>query len=337
MNRTLLITVLIMLCIGASEAQAQTAAFTRMGFGARGIALGNALVADGSGDAAPFYNPSLAPFAGRQYLEATSAFLTLDRELQFLQIVAPLKPRAGIAAGLIHAGVGNIDGRGLSQNHTQTYSTDEFAFFLAFGLKLGSRLTGGFGLQVFRSDLIDDLSPVNSIGVDLGLTARVTDALRLGVTVEDLLARYSWDTSSLYGSNGKTTSDQFPVRVRLGASYTLLDGRGLLLAEYESRASTLQARTSTTEIISGMPFQSRTDDKLTIQENRIRLGAEFFPIQALALRAGIDGLGDGQAKPSAGFMIRQEVGNLLVSGEYAVMLEPYGTMPMHFITLRVHL
>ena len=105
-------------------AQAQTAgAFARIGFGARGIAMGGAQVADAFGDASPYYNPSLAPFTAQQSLSATAAFLTLDRELQYLQFATPLQPRAGIAAGLTQASPTSMGAMPAATTRTPTRPT----------------------------------------------------------------------------------------------------------------------------------------------------------------------------------------------------------------------
>ena len=232
---------MVVILMAVSDVQAQEAgAFSRMGFGARGIALGNALVADAMDDGSPYYNPALAPRASSQNLQASAALMSFDRELQFLQFATPLEPRAGIAGGLIHAGVTNIDGRDNSGYHTQDYSTDEFAVFLAFGTHLSDRLAAGIGLQLYRADMHESLEAVHTIGIDVGMTFEATDALQIGLAIDDLLARYSWDTSSLYGSGGKTTSDRFPVRVRVGASYRLMEGRAQLLAEYDSSFTSME-------------------------------------------------------------------------------------------------
>ncbi len=227
--------------------------FSRMGFGARGMALGNALAADVRGDASPYYNPALAPQATRQHIMASKAFMRFDRGMQFLQFATPIQPSAGLAVGLIHAGVSHIDGRDASGYHTQMYSTDEFAFFLAFGTHLGQRLSVGVGLQLFRTDLLDEIEPVHSIGIDVGVMVDVTDRLRLAFVVDDLLARYSWDTSGLYGAEGGTTSDRFPLRLRVGASYGMLGDRLQLLAEYESRFSDLEYRVRSMQRIGSVP------------------------------------------------------------------------------------
>lgn len=332
---------LLALSVSVGEVRGQAAgAFSRIGFGARGIAMSNALVADAFADGAPYYNPALAPFASGQSLEASAALLSLDRELQFLQFATPLEPSAGIAAGLIHAGVSNIDGRDNSGFHTRDYSTSEFAFYLAFGTHLSKRVTAGIGLQLFRADYFDELEPVNSIGIDAGLTYLVTDDLRLGLAVDDLLARYSWDTSDLYGSAGRTTSDRFPIRIRFGGAYQLMDGRAQVTAEYESGITSFEHRVRTVELVGDRPQEVVTSGRSSIHESRFRFGGEYRVADMFTLRGGVDRLGADALEgvtPSAGFMVEQPVGPLMVRGEYAFMLEPYGAGGMHLISLRIFL
>src|SRR5690606_18269618 len=142
-----------------SAAQA-TGMFSRLGFEARGMAMGNALVADASGHTSPYYNPALAPELTAQHLGFSAALMRLDRQLQFVQLGAPLAPRAGVAVGLIHAGVSKIDGRDNSGFHTQNLSTNEFALFMAFGLRFDERIAGGIALQLFRTDLLAQVDAV---------------------------------------------------------------------------------------------------------------------------------------------------------------------------------
>jgi len=323
------------------DANAQAAGvFARIGFGARGIAMSNALAGDVSGNTSPYYNPALAPFTERQSLAASTAFLSLDRELQFLQFASPMKPRAGVAVGLIHAGVSRIDGRDNSGYHTQDYATDEYAFFLAFGTHLARRVTAGIGIQLFRADYLEGLSAVNSIGLDIGLTIKITDDMFIGLIADDLLARYSWDTSSIYGADGKTTSDRFPTRFRLGGAYTLIDGRLLVTAEYESLVSSADYRVREVRLVGIAPREFYFTESLRLQENRFRFGGEYKLMEMFAVRAGVDRLGSGDlagATPTAGFMVEQPLGNLLVRAEYAFMLAPYRAGSMHFLTLRLFL
>ncbi len=328
---------LALLPVAAAWGQSAAGAFSRMGFGARGIAMGNALVADASGNASPYYNPALAPQTMQQQILLSSAFMRFDREMQFVQFATPIQPHAGLAAGLIHAGVSDIDGRDASGYHTQTYSTDEFAFFLAFGARLGSRLTAGLGLQIFRTDLNEGLDPENSIGVDAGLLFDATDRLRVAFAMDDLLARYSWDTSGLYGSEGGATSDRFPLRLRVGASYRFPAYRLQVLAEYESRVSDLEYRVRSTQRVGSVPLEAFEARRATVHEAGLRAGAEYEIAEFLTLRAGLDRMGralSGQA-PSAGFAIAKPIGNLTLRAEYGLLLEPHDAGMLHLVTLRI--
>jgi hypothetical protein len=343
MTRRLRITSIIagLVFILAGDAVAQSAgAVGRMGFGARGIALGNALVADPSGMTSPFYNPALAPLTERQNVEAAVGLYAFDRRMQFLQFAAPMRPRAGIAGGLIHAGVSGIDGRDNSGYHTGELSTDEFALFLAFGTRVSERVSLGLNLQIFRSDLYENLTAVNSIGIDIGAVIKPTDALTIGLVIDDLLAGYTWDTAGIYGASGRSTTDRFPTRLRSGFAYMLPDHDLKLYGEAEARLTSRDARTRTAEFLDGEPVEIVEDERLLIGNGLGRLGAEWMPTQALAVRLGVDRLfldGLESARPSAGFMVEQPFGNLLIRAEYATVLEAYGAGLGHLISLRVYL
>lgn len=331
----------LLACLWAGDALAQsTGAFARLGFGARGMAMSNALVADVSGYASGYFNPALAPFTARQHAEAGLAALGLNRQLQYLHFATALRPRAGISAGLIHAGVSDIDGRDASGFHTQTYATDELAAFLAFGTRMGDRVTGGLMFRFYRSDLLPDVDPALSIGISGGVTVRVMEALTLGLAIDDLLARYNWDTSGAFGSDGRKTTDRFPIRLRLGGSYQFASGKGVLAVEYESLFE--QGRLETTDLIliGGTPIVTTERENLRLHSTRFRLGGEWWLAQPFALRMGFDQVGadalDGVI-PSAGFAIQQDLGELGTRFEYAFRLEPYSAGGMHLLSIQLNL
>ncbi len=313
-------------------------AFTRIGFGARGIGVGNAGVADRSGNSSAFYNPALAPFSRGQHLEVAAAFMRFDRQLQHLQFGSPLE-RAGIAAGLLHAGVSSIDGRDTNGFHTGDLSTDEFAFFLGFGLRLSERVSAGINLQLFRSDLLDGLGAATSVGIDLGFSAAITPDLSLGIVLDDLLAKYDWDTSGIVTGGGSTT-DRFPTRLRLGAAYELAGGRARVLAELESRVSRLDFRRTGVEVIGDVPLQTTDERRLDLQSTYFRFGGEYVIHDQMTLRAGVDRIsseGLGEIRPGAGFSIEQDIGSLKAGFEYVFQLEPYAVGTFHMLALRLFL
>lgn len=317
-----------------------TGAFTRVGFGARGIGVANSVAADRSGLTSPFYNPALAPFASGQHLDVSAAIMRFDRQLQYLQFATPLRPRAGVAAGLIHAGVSNIDGRDSNGFHTEELSTDEFAFFLAFGLKFSDKVSGGLSLQLFRSDLFEGLKAVNTIGIDVGVSAAVTDRLSLALVLDDLLAKYDYDTSGIFGDAGGSTSDRFPTRLRLGAAYELFEKRVRILAEYESRVSRLEFRSRQIEVVGDTPLETFVSRDLDRQTSHLRFGAEYDLADRFVVRGGVDQFaaeGFSESRPSTGFTIVQPVGSLLARFEYAFVLEPFAVGTMHVIAIKVYL
>lgn len=331
---------LVFSCGMAASTQAQYAgAFSRVGFGARGISMGNALAADVFGAASPYYNPAHAPLAEGQYLEASVATLSFERSLQFLQIGAPLQQRAGFAIGIIHASVSDIDGRDNSGFHTRNLSVDEYAGFLSFGLRFSERISGGINLQLFRTDLFDGLEPALTIGVDIGLAVRLSDSWATAIVLDDLLARYSWDSSDL-GSGGRNVTDSFPRRIRFGLTNRRFSNTLLLSAEFESRTTTVDSFTPVTRIFGDSPAETREETSLTLRESRFRFGAEYVPADGFAIRAGMEQLGSevlDSVRPSAGFMVEQGMGELLLRAEYAFGYEAKAAGTMHLISIKLFL
>lgn len=325
-----------------SQAHAQYAgSFASFGFGARSIAMGGTHTADVFGYASPYHNPALAPFTAAQSLDISAAFMSFDRQLQHLQFAAPLRPRAGIAGGVIHGGVSGIDGRDGSGYHTEDYSTNEYAFFLAFGTRFSDRISAGLGLRIYRADLFAGVDAPTSLGISLGLTGKLSDQFAVGFAVDDLLAKYDWDTSSLLGDAGSQTTDKFPTRIRLGAAYQLPAGRGMISAEVESQIQRADVESVTgIGVIAGTPVPTTTTTELGLLQPQVRIGGEYWLAEPFALRVGYDRLAAGslgEATPSAGFAIRQQFGDLDARLDYAAVLEPFANGLMHVVTVHVEL
>ena len=119
-------------------------AFSRMGFGARGIGMGNAMTAVTTGDIVGYYNPALLSWSEYRHASASFGILSLDRHLNFLSYSQPLQPNAGISAGIINAGVSNIDGRDADGEPTGPLKTSENEIFLSFS----NRFKSGFSLGI---------------------------------------------------------------------------------------------------------------------------------------------------------------------------------------------
>ena len=333
---------LVVLLALAAPVQAQgPAAFARLGMGARAVS-GAGQVADLSGDATPFLNPALAPHQVGQAVELSAAALTYDRQWQAVQIGAPLRPRAGLAAGVVHSGVSNIDGRDASGYPTGTLKTDEYAFFVAFGIRMSSRVSGGLGLRLYRSEAFDGVTPPTTVGVQLGLAARLSERLAVGLVADDLFARYEWNASA---AGGGGAVDPFPRRLTAGAAYglgRLPSGRSRGSVSADVELTTLGqdvTRPAGTQIVGPTIGADDTTTDYTRASVRGRVGGELWLADLFAVRAGVDRVGSdlAEARPALGFALRQRFTDLDARIDYTAALEPYGTGILHMATVRLGL
>lgn len=343
-----LLLLLAALVVGASASAQGTGVFARMGMGARSLALPSQ-VADRSGRTSPYLNPALAPFQPAQGVELSAGLLAFDRTWEAVQVAAPLRPRSGFAAGVIHGGVDNIDGRDASgfpidaPTEDGTYSTDEYAFFATFGTQFSDAVSAGLGFRLYRNELFQGVQAPTAIGVSAGLSAQLSSRLSAGLVVDDLFARYEFNSS---GSVNASATDYFPVRVRVGPAYTFgtrADGRprGLVAAEVELAVQPAETTRPSGVRVLGTSVAARdTTLDLRLADVQGRLGAEFWVVDGFAVRGGLDRIGTGEAgelRPSAGFGLQQRFTELDVRIDYAVVLEPFGTGVMHMATVRLGL
>lgn len=323
--------------VAVAQQEVGAGAFARIGFDARGLSLGNALGADSSPDVSPYYNPALAPNATGQSLTASVGLLSFDRQLQSLQFGTPLGPTAGVAIGLIRAGVSDIDGRDANGRRTETLSTDEFALFLAFGNQFSERVSVGASLKLFQANYLADVDAPLGFGLDIGTTYKINDDATVGVAISDLLAKYEWNTSA---EGGRANTDRFPVRLRLSGAYGFLEeGRLRVMAEYESRILTRESRTRVPRRSGGSPTTVFRTESFRLHQSGARLGVSYPLAEILNVRAGLDRMGvDGVSglRPSAGFGLRETVGELDLDLSYAFVLEPYVTDTLNFLSLRIY-
>jgi hypothetical protein len=305
--------VLILVCgiIGQAEAQigGQPGAFSRMGFGARGLAMGNALSAVTQGELVGYYNPAILPRAQHRTAQASFGFLSLDRSLNFLSYSQAVDPVGGISAGIINAGVSDIDGRDSDGEPTGPLRTSENQVALGFGVRFTDELSAGVNLKLFYYRLYTDVSST-TVGVDLGVLYRISPDLHVGAVARDLSSKYKWDTNMLLGQSGEVSEDLFPQLYIGAVSYMFPDSLALLAAEVEfSTVSTLF----------------------------MRAGAEIPILPEFVLRAGVDRVdlkdeGNG-IRPSFGFMVQKIIGTVTPALNYSFVLEPFSPSGIHMVSL----
>jgi len=309
-----------------SEISTMPGSFSRLGFGARGIGMGNAMSSMKEGNLVSYYNPALAVFQEGNLFQTSYSFLSLDRSLNFLNftrkfefgkkempdgIVKPIST-AGISVGLINAGVSKIDARDSQGKKTGDLSTSENQFFIAVANKFSEKLSIGIAFKFYYYKLYEEVT-TNALGIDIGALYSINDAITAAVAVSDLNTKYKWDTGKIFGSSGLTSEDKFPLMKRIGLSYKFAEPKITAALEYESS----NANTS-----------------------YLRAGAEYNLIHDLFLRAGVDKLNVNNfeipVRPSFGLSYFYKAGSLNIGFDYAFVLEPYSAGDQHIIGINVN-
>lgn len=315
-------------------------AFTRMGFGPRGMAAGNALSAVPQEGAYSHYNPALAAF-GRGQADTGTALMAFDRTLNMVNVGLRLPPYAGLNLGLLHAGVSGIDGRTSSGYHTEMLSVNEFQFFSAFGIHLSDRAALGLSVKLNMARLHAEMDMSRSVGFDLGLLYRLAPGWHVAVVVQDVLSSYQWNSSGLYGEQrGRTRTDTFPLRIKAASSLVLPGNRFLISAEWElQRQSGEVIRRERPEGVYP-PGSVRTYERDTMNRYLLRSGLIWLAHERLTMRAGweITDLAyiSDTHKLSAGISVHLPFDALSPSVDYAFVREPLGLAGIHMVAIRLN-
>lgn len=304
-----------------TDLSSKAGAFSRMGFGARGIGMGNAMSSVTSGNLVSYYNPALSPFQENNSFQTGYTFLSLDRSLNFLSFTRKFdfysskdssedrKPvsTAGISAGVINAGVGSIDGRDGSGLHTKELSTSENQFFLSVSNRFSKKLSLGIAVKFFYYKLYEEIT-TSGVGLDIGALYKVNDNWNISLMFSDINSKYQWDTKPVYEQQGLQLADNFPLLKKIGVSYYNPEIKLLTAVEFESS----NARSSI-----------------------IRAGAEYNIYENLFLRCGIDQVNlrnfDFGIRPAFGFSYSKMFDGIMIGVDYAFMVEQYSPSDRHII------
>lgn len=312
-----------------------TGSFSRMGFSPRGIAMGNAMTAVVQEGSYGYYNPAGAALQSDLIqVDAGIASLPFDRRLNMVHSHFQLPPSAGLSLSLLHGRVGNIDGRDLSGYHTDYLSTNEFQLIGNFGLRFSESFWAGIGLKYNLARYHPDLPTTSGLGIDLGILMHPVSKLRLGITVQDLLASYRFNTSDLYGTDSSNKHQSFPVRLIAGLSYQITD-IWMIGFDVENRRYSFESLPVENE----QP-QSMNRNESTSAQNFIRTGTSYRLHERFTLRGGmqLNELDNGiELQPSAGFSIHLPYDTLSPSIDYAFVREPSGLSTMHMFAIRLNL
>ena len=285
--------------------------FTRMGFGSRGIGMGNAMSSIITGELNSYYNPAVLPFTEKRNADLSIGFLPFDRYINFLSYSQSVKPTAGLSIGIINASVRNIDIRDNDGYNIGYTSTSENQFYLAFANQLHPNFSLGLSVKVFYYNLYKSVSST-TVGFDFGVLTKITEYISLGFVLQDINSNYKWNTSTIYGQAGGQTVDKFPNLRRISISYKFPYQLGIFAFEFENSS---------------------------VKSNMIRIGSEIFLHEYFLVRTGLDrwdiGGNDRGIKPTFGFSVNKQFDSWNPMISYAFVIEPFSIGGLHFLTLSV--
>jgi hypothetical protein len=302
MRRLTCLIILLALCALAEDYDGggRPGAVLRLGWGVRTMGMGRtgtALVADAE---AVGCNPAGLAFTERVEGQLFHRHLSLDRSQSSAAFVYPLPfegARATAAAAWYYLRVSGFDGRDTGGNRTGEFSYDEHVANFAFGIRPLEWLGVGLAARAMFTSVAENTAEGGA--VDLGVRVRPWAGLAVGLCAHNLIGSYKWKTAA-------ATEEALPVEYAAGVGYDL---DGWLRLEVDLV----------------------TSDGVRPEW---RLGAEYWPVPTLAVRAGYETGNLETGELSAGGSI---VTGLFEGGElrvdYAFRTDPMNAGASHAVAL----
>ena len=206
----------------ANENARYAGSYTRLGLGARSIAMGNTGVAAPSRGYSFYYNPALSGLQNRKIFSTGYNFMSLDRHVYFLTFSMKVPPGAGLSLGWLQSGTGNLHSYNSIGEDTGEINHSAHAIYGSFSRQFTDRFSVGVTIKVLLEYINDGSSSFDysskGVGGDVGIFYQATDELGLGVVYKDIGSKLKANTENIF-ERGGTTIDDFPRLLRFGAFY----------------------------------------------------------------------------------------------------------------------
>jgi len=315
-------------------------ASNRIGYSARGMAMGNAMSAVTTEGAYSYYNPAQAAMLiDKRQTDFSIGALQFDRVFQSSGVQFKLPPTAGLSFNLLRTGVKDIDGRTVSGYSTGLFDINEYQLSSNFGIRLSNKMKAGIGLKFNMADYHSDLDNAIGVGLDFGILYHAGLHTNIALSIKDLFANYKWNAQDLYGlSQGRDVINNFPTRYTLGVAYQR--NQVTVSADFEIQSYTSEIQTTSTFVEDGVPTTITSSEEVNTSSTQLRLGSSWRAHQRFTLRAGwqLPNTEDFDSWAlSSGFSIHLPFDVFSPSIDYAFVMEPYQISNMHVFSLRLNL
>jgi hypothetical protein len=183
------------------------AAFLDIPVGAAPAALGSAYSALATDAYASVWNPAgLGSLAGIELAGQHLAYLESINS-EFASFVYPFDSSRGLGVSVQYLGTGDVAGTDNAGNPAADFSSHYAAYSLAYGQKLGDRLSLGLTTKLIEAKLSD--VSAHAYGFDLGGMYQAADHLRLAAVVSNLGTPLTFISAK----------DDLPLAYKAGAAY----------------------------------------------------------------------------------------------------------------------
>ncbi len=300
--------------------------FLRSGVGARPLGMGGAYTAIAEGPEATYYNPAGLGFELKLGVSLSYKSMSLDRHLGHVAISFPIKNEAAMAASWVNAGVGNVVGRGSSQQITGDIKNNQNAFALSFAKALNNTISFG-GTIRYLQEKFDNLDAF-TVGVDLGAKARLRKVILLGASLQNLGSRLRWDSLKYWNDGGSSYEQSFPPVFRFGLAGELYSGRLIPAVDFEKSGSmAVRFRTG-----AEYWFTKKLTKQVEDEYEEGKYSSVDYYVRWAGLRVGLD-----RGNPTFGASYAYALKNTSIALEYAYLVGQAGTAASHIFTLKMGL